>query len=816
MCEDVAFGRLLRQYRVAAGWSQEALAERAGLSRRGIADLERGARRFPHPNTIKRLSEALQLDDNERRRLASRAAPADGPTSITNADESDSTTDPSLPTPRSRVFTSFVGRERDIQVVRELIAGSRLVTLIGAGGIGKTRLALRVIDDIAETGQRPTFVIELAPLSDEPSIDQTVLAAVGGHELPNRAIRDAIVARLQGLSAFLVLDNCEHLVNSCAEIVVELLQRCPGLRILATSRAVLGVPGETVWRVPPLSIPADGTISPANAEAYEAVQLFRERALAANPEFDFSSSAEIVARICRRLDGIPLAVELAAARVRHLGIRDIDARLDRTFDLLTGGGRVAPQRHQTLRATLDWSYNLLEPNEQVMLQRLSVFAGGATLAAVESVCGGTPIPENGVIEVLGRLIDRSLVLAEDRNGTTWFKLLETVRAYSRARVSNHAQEDLARRHCNWYMSIAEASEPGLVDPRQVDDLDQHYDNLRAALRWCIDTGKLELGLRLSVGLWLFWYMRGRYAEGGRWFSELLARSASQSPGRTHATALHWAAHLAANGGEPERALRLLRECVTACSAIKFQRGLALASLVTGNILRDLGNSAAAREQYQRALDHLDPDSEWMWRIVTLCSFAHALCDEGAYAYAERLASQALRIARERRHVWGMARALYDLGRVETARANLVAAHALLEESLAAQRELRYPQGIVWTSLAIARVHIAKGEGAQARARLVESLRLADQSVDLVGVAQCLEGLAELLASDDPRDSVRAAAAASGIRASLGATPATPSGERLEQALKIAREQLGESVWNELWTVARYQPIPDVIVCLSTG
>ena len=428
-------------------------------------------------------------------------------------------------------LSSFIGREQEVADLRRLLKTTRLLTLTGTGGVGKTRLAMRLVTDLAAATEGSVCMVELAPLSDTTLLDHTVLAALGGQEASERSTREALVARLGTAEFLLVLDNCEHLADACAHLVDSLLRHCPGVRVLVTSREVLGVPGELLWRVPSLDVPpVDEEPTVENLSRYEAVQLFVERARQVKPDFTLTSqNAASAAQICRRLDGIPLALELAAARIRLLSIVQIAERLDDRFRFLIGGGRTVPERHQTLRAALDWSYDLLGEPEQLLLHRLAVFAGGGELEAVEAVCSGNGIGQHDVLELLGRLADRSLVVVEERGGATRFRLLETIRAYAAERLGSADGMVVRSRHRNWYLQVAEATETGLQDPRQVQHFEHDYDNFRAAMRSSIDEDELETGLRLGAALWTFWHLRGMYAEGSTWLGELLAASDGQPP-----------------------------------------------------------------------------------------------------------------------------------------------------------------------------------------------------------------------------------------------------------------------------------------------
>ncbi|HWE64519.1 MAG TPA: helix-turn-helix domain-containing protein, partial [Chloroflexota bacterium] len=480
-----AFKDLLRRSRLEAGLSQEALAERAGLSVRAISDLERGVKRWPRPETLQLLAVALNLTPEDRTALASAGRRPSSPR-ISTESRQPHPAPPPVPTSNLPVqLTSFIGREREQTEVRTLLETHHLVTIAGPGGAGKTRLALQVAGDLVSAYPDGVWLVELAQLSNPTLVPQEVASVLGLREQPDRALSVTIAEYLKSRQALLVLDNCEHLISACLELVAVLLGSCPQLRVLVTSREGLRVPGETIYQVPSLSLPDPGrAYTPEQLLAFEAIQLFMERVR--ERRFDFAltaANASAVAQICCRLDGIPLAIELAAARIGVLSAEDIAERLADAFRLLASGPRTAPPRHQTLRAALDWSHTLLGEQEQALLRRLSVF-GGWTLDAAEAVCAGDltsprrfasiltadrdPSPDQAsqtelldrthrlpprhaggvgeerphfpvvareeILDLLDTLVNKSLVLMQDVGRPAWYRLLETVRQYERERL----------------------------------------------------------------------------------------------------------------------------------------------------------------------------------------------------------------------------------------------------------------------------------------------------------------------------------------------------------------------------------------------
>lgn len=456
-----------------------------------------------------------------------------------------------LPNP----LTGFVGREREAAEVTRLLASTRVLTLSGTGGVGKTRLALEVAASLLDDYPHGVRLVELAALTDPVLVPQVVAAALDVREESGSPLLATLIDSLHDKQLLIVLDNCEHLVEACGVLVDALLSGCPDLRVLATSREALGIGGEVVWRVPALSV-AD-LMLPLPTEAIarsEAVRLFVERASAALPGFALTErTAPGVVEICRRLDGIPLAIELAAARVRVLGVEQIAARLDDHLGLLTGGSRTAPSRHQTVRAAIDWSYEFLTDPERRLFDRLSVFAGSLSLEAAEAVGSGDGIAESEIVDVLAGLIDKSLVIVEPGDyRVARYAVLETLRQFGAERLAaTSAAPTIRERHALFFVALAEAAESGLFGPDQpawVTQLGLERGNLRVALQWVLESSNAEAGLRLGAAAFKFWEVSGSVGEGRAWLDKLLTHPASTRT-RARARALGAAVHLATLQGD---------------------------------------------------------------------------------------------------------------------------------------------------------------------------------------------------------------------------------------------------------------------------
>jgi predicted ATPase/DNA-binding XRE family transcriptional regulator len=538
---------LVRQLRAEAGLTQEELAEVARLPVRTLSDLERGINRTAHKDTALLLAGALKLAGPVRELFVAAARGRADPAGVLAARGLAAARRNNLPTQLS----TFIGRDRELSEIRTLVNTCRLVTLTGAGGAGKTRLGLQVAAELLDRSGDGVWLAELAAVTNQDTVAAAIAGALRIPAQPDRPVLEVLADALEPQDMLMVLDNCEHLIGACAKIAETILRRCPKVHLIATSREPLGIGGETIYRVPSLSLPAAGNCDQAAASSCDAVALFAARAgeqgVSLAPDAD---SAALAVSVCRRLDGMPLAIELAAARLRSMSLAELADRLDQRFRLLTGGRRTALERQQTLRAAVDWSYSMLTAAEQVLLRRLSVFAGSFDLAAAEAVAGPGAIEVLEVAGLLGSLVDKSLVVAEPDGTALRYRLLETIRLFAAEHLADTgAEEGVATRaaHCMHYMALAQTAAPHLAGRQQgswFDRLDADQANLRHAAEHAAgEPDGTARVLRFGVALWRYWGARSREEEAAGLLVPVLSRPEAAADPALFAEALVVAALL---------------------------------------------------------------------------------------------------------------------------------------------------------------------------------------------------------------------------------------------------------------------------------
>src|SRR5258708_4937337 len=589
------------------------------------------------------------------------------------------------------LLSSFIGREREIAEVKQALVSHRLLTLTGTGGCGKTRLSLEVAAGLVEAFEDHVWLIGLVALSEPSLVPQSVASTLGLREQPDRALTEPITAFLRPRRALLVVDNCEHLIHACAMPVKILLATCPPRHILATSREAFGVPGEPLWPVPSLAFPDPRHLPPLESlKQYDAIHLFIDRTADVLPSLVLTSQkAPVVAHVCQRLDGIPLALELAAARMRVLSVEQLAARLDSSFHLLTGGSRTALPRQQTLRATIDWSYTLLSEREQALFHRLSVFAGGFTLEAAEAICAGAKREQHAVLELLSSLVNKSMVVVIERGDEARYRLFETTRQYAWEKlIASGEVEGIRLNHAHFFQRLAEMAEPEIKSADRrfwLERLDREHDNLRTALMWLKEHGEVERALHLAAALTWFWYFRGHISEARQWLAGTLAlREASgRTPGR--AKALFAAGVMAWVQGEYAKAYAHLDESVAIWREVKDRQDLAYSLTWLGVVTELQGDHTAARVLQEESLAVFREVGDTWGLALALDWLWYTMRVQRDYATARSLFDEIMPLFRERRDKWGLSHTLQGLGAVAYRQGNDAQACSLLEEAVALRR-----------------------------------------------------------------------------------------------------------------------------------
>jgi predicted ATPase/DNA-binding XRE family transcriptional regulator len=789
MLGERSFGDLLCAHRLAGGLTQEELAARAGLSSDAVSLLERGLRTSPRATTVAMLADALGLSPAERqvfadaaKRRPRRAAPG-------------LRVPPDLHTPA----TPFVGREADLAAAAELLAapGVRLVTLTGPPGAGKTRLALEVATVLAGRYRDGVVAVTLAPLRDAALVLPAVRQALGLHESRSESALDTVAAYCSLRQLLLLLDNFEHLLAAAPE-VAELLASCTELQVLATSRAPLRIRMEHELDVPPLRLPTAAQVragDPAALGAAASVSLFVERAAAAVPGFQLTAeNAGAVAAICQRLDGLPLALELAAPWVRLLRPRDLLSRLDRTLELLVQGPRDLPERQRTLRAALRWSSDLLAPEHRAVLRRMSVFAGSARLDALEDVARAAgPVP-GGVLRGLAALVDHGLVRRVDaRAAEPRVTALETVREFGRELLEEAAEhEQTARAHLDWYARLAAEARGALTGPEQevwLERLTRELDNVRAALGWAAECGDSETGLRLAAALHDFWLDRGHVREALAILERLL-RAGDRVDPAVAAGALRTAGSLAWRLGSYDLAVARFRESEAIYRELGDARGLADAVRGLGPALERLGDHEASLAMFEEAVSLLRGLDDPPQLAVALMHLGVAVMRD---EHAERggvLFEEALTLYRRLDNPLGTAMCLINLGNHTRHHGDLALARARIEEAAAIARRLDAPFHLAAALDGLGSVARAAGDVAAAAEHARGSLRAFTRVGEQQGVAVSLRSLAWVAWTGGEAE--RAARLYGAARAICPIEVAPDKDERAthDPAVAALREQLG--------------------------
>jgi predicted ATPase/transcriptional regulator with XRE-family HTH domain len=732
---------LLRRFRLAAGLSQEALAERARMSANGIGALERGYRRSPQRETLALLAGALALDDTQREGFEAAAARAASPrrlggSSVTVGPWADATIS-NLPLS----LKSFVGREMELDEAGGLVREHRLVTIAGVGGLGKTETALQVGRAMSNGVNAAVCFVALAPLSDPSLVVTEIASTLGIQEVSNRPLLETLVAYLKNKTILLILDNCEHVISQAAEVAEAILTRCAHVRILATSRESLRAAGEHSCRLPSLSFPspeASRQIRATDAAAYGAIVLFTDRARAADHRFALTDeNAPTVVQLCRHLDGIPLAIELAAARVNQLSVKALANRLDDCFRILTGGERTALARQQTMRATIDWSYDLLSAPERRVFERLSVFAGGCTLDAATNVCAGHDVSADCMLDLLSSLVDKSLLATDLQASEPRYYLLESFRQYAFERLATRREEQIvARRHAHAFLEQAQRLDRAhFYEPDEIvcAHADRELANWRAALQWTLsDRGDVLLGQRLVGELSVLWSSLAP-AEGRRWLVAAMATVDDRTPTNVRARLDYTEAGIANGFGQAEEQLTSSRRAVTRYRSVGDSAGIAFALSREVQALGDLARVAEAKSVLQEALP-LARSVENCWLVgYMLRLFADQSIAERDLVAARSYLAQALRQYEPIGAKLDVAKIMGQLSVIELYGGNAELALTHATTALGTIRTLNQPRHTVIALNMVAMCLVPSGRYGEAQASSLEALDLASDH-HLHGVA----------------------------------------------------------------------------------
>jgi non-specific serine/threonine protein kinase len=721
-------------------------------------------------------------------------------------------------------LTSFVGRAVEARVVEALVTGSRLLTLTGTGGCGKTRLALEVASHLVASFVDGVWLVELAPLVDPSLVAQAIATVLGIREEAAQPIQATLLRALRARTMLIILDNCEHLIDACARLADAIVRSCPGVRVLVTSREPLGIEGEVAWRVPSLPIPlARAHQQPSDLAQNDSVRLFVERVHAVQPGFQLTGqNAGAVAQICRRLDGIPLALELAASRVRTLPIEQVAARLDQRFRLLTGGSRAALPRHQTLAALVAWSYELLTEQERALFERLAVFSGGFTAEAAQAVCIAEGVDEWDVLDHLGRLVDKSLVIAESGDGRIErYHQLETLRQFGQEKLVARGDATVTRRrHADYFAAFAEEAAPkqsGPDWPIWVRRLDTEHDNLRHALTWAVGLDGISgadpiVGLRLVGALGRYWATHSHYVEACVWSSHALAQTPNAPPS-LRCLAVLTAAQSYYLTDDHAAAEPLANEALRLARLANNERQIALSTWLLGLIARfEGGNLERAEGLVAEARRIFEEQSDLSLAWLTIVHLGRIALFRKDHQQAEQYLQQARVIQRQIGS--SESHAEQWLGSVAYDRGDLDRAALHYAEALAMSRRSDNRPNAGWSLANLGMVAHARGDHDSAVAYYRESLQIYEDIGYLNGISDVFQRLAKVAASrEDYNRAARLMGAAAALPYTIGSLEPPFEHETYDRCVADVRAALGEAAFSAAFAAGHEQPLETTVAAV---
>jgi predicted ATPase/DNA-binding SARP family transcriptional activator len=686
-------------------------------------------------------------------------------------------------------LSSFIGREKEQDEIVNLAKKNRLISLVGTGGIGKSRLSIQAGFALLNEFPNGTWLIELAPLSDPALVAQAIVNTLGLLEQAGRSHLSILTDFLQNKRTLLILDNCEHLIQACAELAETLLRACPELHILATSREALSIAGEAVYLVPSLTTPDPLKSTLGTLSQYEAVQLFLERAQSAVRDFSLTQgNAHAIAQVCHHLDGIPLALELAAARVRGLSVEQIASRLDDRFHLLTGGARTVLPRHQTLQAMIDWSYDLLSESERTLLCRLSVFAGGWTLEAAEAVCAGDGLESDEILDLLLRLVDKSLVIAETQGAEPRYDMLETIGQYAREKLWQTGEGELLRQgHLAYFVELAERAEPNLRAFGMIEwlnRLEAELDNIRIAMEYALESD-IEVQLRMASALLWFWWIRDYRLEGIGWLERALSIEAME------------------RGSKP---------LLPARAMLRAQACYAAGSLATwwSPLMREKDHAASLLEESLALFWELGLAGR-RGMAYTILSLRGAVSLQGDFDRARSLIEDSLILFREMGDKFGIAECMAGLGAIALEEGNIPQARVRFEEHLTLSKEFGDKDGIAACLFQLGYLAAQEGDYQRGLSLCEESLAIARELGSRATIAYQLERFAFIVsAQSQVRRAARLLGAAYGLRESINSP--IPAHERAEYDREVTalRAQMDEAAFAAIWAEGQAMTLEEAI------